>query len=145
MRRTHLREHPNILKRLLIHAAGFNLSLILRKILGWNDVPPFHGPAAMRVPWLSGIRAGGVESPGHGALRGRPAASFRASGGAPRNSGARLDGLESWVGARGCERAAVRLSGAPRSFSRKTPEIQPVPSRPTGSNSPDVLLAHQCM
>ncbi|GIK17757.1 MAG: hypothetical protein BroJett003_27210 [Planctomycetota bacterium] len=27
MRRTHLREHPNILKRLLIHAAGFNSPL----------------------------------------------------------------------------------------------------------------------
>jgi transposase len=34
MRRTHLRGHPNILKRLLIHAAGFNLSLILRRVLG---------------------------------------------------------------------------------------------------------------
>jgi transposase len=34
MRRTHLREHQNILKRLLIHAAGFNLSLILRRTVG---------------------------------------------------------------------------------------------------------------
>jgi transposase len=34
MRRTHLRGHENILKRLLIHVAGFNLSLILRKIMG---------------------------------------------------------------------------------------------------------------
>lgn len=34
MRRTHLRKHDNILKRLLIHVAGFNLSLVLRKILG---------------------------------------------------------------------------------------------------------------
>lgn len=34
MRRTHLRGHPKILKRLLIHAAGFNLGLLLRKILG---------------------------------------------------------------------------------------------------------------
>jgi len=34
MRRTHLRGHGNILKRLLIHVAGFNLSLILRGILG---------------------------------------------------------------------------------------------------------------
>jgi transposase len=33
MRRTHLRGHPNILKRLLVHVAGFNLSLILRKLL----------------------------------------------------------------------------------------------------------------
>jgi transposase len=31
MRRTHLRHHQNIIKRLLIHAAAFNLSLILRK------------------------------------------------------------------------------------------------------------------
>ncbi len=36
MRRTHLREHPNILKRLLIHVAGFNLSLLLRRDLGWG-------------------------------------------------------------------------------------------------------------
>jgi len=34
MRRTHLRKHPNILKRQLIHVAGFNLSLIFRKLLG---------------------------------------------------------------------------------------------------------------
>lgn len=34
MRRTHLRKHSNILKRQLIHVAGFNLSLILRKLLG---------------------------------------------------------------------------------------------------------------
>lgn len=34
MRRTHLRGHQNILKRLLIHTAGFNLSLILRKTIG---------------------------------------------------------------------------------------------------------------
>lgn len=34
MRRTHLREHENILKRLLIHTAGFNLSLILRRTMG---------------------------------------------------------------------------------------------------------------
>jgi transposase len=34
MRRTHLRGHPNILKRLLIHVGAFNLSLVLRKKLG---------------------------------------------------------------------------------------------------------------
>jgi transposase len=43
MRRTHLRKHGNILKRQLIHVAGFNLSLIFRQLLGagtpreWND------------------------------------------------------------------------------------------------------------
>jgi transposase len=34
MRRTHLRGHPNILKRLLIHAAGFNLGLVMRTSIG---------------------------------------------------------------------------------------------------------------
>jgi transposase len=34
MRRTHLRGHQNILKRLLIHVGAFNLSLIFRSLLG---------------------------------------------------------------------------------------------------------------
>jgi transposase len=34
MRRCHLRGHKNILKRQLIHVGAFNLSLILRKLLG---------------------------------------------------------------------------------------------------------------
>lgn len=44
LRRMHLRGHENILKRLLIHVAGFNLSILLRKVMGagtpkqWKDV-----------------------------------------------------------------------------------------------------------
>jgi transposase len=34
MRRTHLRGHCNILKRLLIHVAGFNLGLVMRAAFG---------------------------------------------------------------------------------------------------------------
>ena len=34
MRRTHLRGHPKILKRLLIHVAGFNLGLAMRSLYG---------------------------------------------------------------------------------------------------------------
>lgn len=34
MRRTHLRGHENILKRLLVHTAGFNLSLVFRRDIG---------------------------------------------------------------------------------------------------------------
>jgi transposase len=34
MRRTHLRGHTNILKRLLIHAGGFNLGLVMRRLIG---------------------------------------------------------------------------------------------------------------
>jgi transposase len=43
MRRTHLRGHENILKRQLVHVGAFNLSLILRQVLGagtprqWKD------------------------------------------------------------------------------------------------------------
>jgi transposase len=34
MRRVHLKGSDNILKRLLVHAAGFNLALVLRKLIG---------------------------------------------------------------------------------------------------------------
>jgi hypothetical protein len=34
MRRTHLRGHKNILKRLLVHAGGFNLALLMRRLIG---------------------------------------------------------------------------------------------------------------
>lgn len=34
MRRTHLRGHHNILKRLLVHVAGFNLALVMRRAFG---------------------------------------------------------------------------------------------------------------
>ena len=46
MRRTHLRKHENILKRLLIHVAGFNLSLIMRKLLGLGTARGLQGLAA---------------------------------------------------------------------------------------------------
>jgi transposase len=34
MRRTHLRRHINILKRMLIHVGGFNLGLVMRQLIG---------------------------------------------------------------------------------------------------------------
>jgi len=34
MRRTHLRHHENIAKRLLVPLAGFNLGLLMRKLFG---------------------------------------------------------------------------------------------------------------
>jgi transposase len=34
MRRTHLRGHENIRKRILVHAGAFNLSLLLRSMIG---------------------------------------------------------------------------------------------------------------
>jgi transposase len=46
MRRTHLREHPNILKRLLIHVAGFNLSLVMRGLFGVGTARGLQGLCA---------------------------------------------------------------------------------------------------
>ena|GEM_PF-3581547 len=34
MRRTHLKKHNNIAKRLLVHVGGFNLSLVMRRLIG---------------------------------------------------------------------------------------------------------------
>jgi transposase len=56
MRRVHLQGRKNILKRLLIHGAAFNLSLILRKVLGAGTPRGFGdlhmGPfAAIRTAW----------------------------------------------------------------------------------------------
>ncbi|MEK7757165.1 MAG: transposase, partial [Planctomycetota bacterium] len=56
MRRTHLREHPNILKRLLIHAAGFNLSLVLRKMLGLGTARGLQGLTAAALRRLAARR-----------------------------------------------------------------------------------------
>ncbi len=46
MRRTHLRLHANILKRLLIHAGAFNLSLVMRKLSGCGTPRGFQGRLA---------------------------------------------------------------------------------------------------
>jgi transposase len=43
MRRVHLRGRDNILKRLLVHAAAFNISLILRQQLGAGKPPQLQG------------------------------------------------------------------------------------------------------
>ncbi len=47
MRRTHLRGHENILKRLLVHVAGFNLSLVMRRAMG------FGTPRGLQGRWAS--------------------------------------------------------------------------------------------
>ena len=46
MRRVHLRGRENILKRLLVHGAAFNLSLILRKDLGAGKPREFQNLCA---------------------------------------------------------------------------------------------------
>ena len=46
MRRVHLRGHDNILKRLLIHLGGFNLSLLMRKRTGKGTPRGWQGYSA---------------------------------------------------------------------------------------------------
>ena len=58
MRRTHLRKHENILKRLLIHVAGFNLSLILRQLLGLGTARGLQGLAARALGVWEGFWTG---------------------------------------------------------------------------------------
>jgi transposase len=43
MRRTHLRRHDNIIKRLLIHAGAFNLGLVMRKLSGYGTPRGLQG------------------------------------------------------------------------------------------------------
>jgi transposase len=55
MRRTHLRGHENILKRLIVHAAGFNLGLLLRSVIGIGKprrLQDFPGLILALILWL---------------------------------------------------------------------------------------------
>jgi transposase len=57
MRRTHLRGHNNILKRLLFHAVGFNLALLVRKTSGIGKPRTLQGSSAaislVQTAWTS--------------------------------------------------------------------------------------------
>ena len=53
MRRTHLRGHTNILKRLLIHAGGFNLGLVMRHLIGVGTPRGLQGRVAVAIVTLS--------------------------------------------------------------------------------------------
>jgi transposase len=55
MRRTHLRGHENILKRLLIHAGGFNLGLLVRSILGVGTPRGLQGRLAAVIATLMAL------------------------------------------------------------------------------------------
>ena len=58
MRRTHLRGHPNILKRLLIHVAGFNLGLVMRKLVGAGKPRALAGLAGRILASILGLMQG---------------------------------------------------------------------------------------
>lgn len=69
MRRTHLRDHPNILKRLLVHVCGFNLGLVMRAAFG-------IGKPRRAQDGLGGVLSGILALLGK--LLDLPAASWRA-------------------------------------------------------------------
>ena len=56
MRRVHLRGHTNILKRLLIHAAGFNLGLVMRTVIGVGTPRGLQGVVSSIAYWLHRLR-----------------------------------------------------------------------------------------
>ena len=71
MRRTHLRKRNNILKRLLFHAVGFNLALLLRKRYGIGKPRTLQGisdailllriaTAAFWACWMKSVEANEV-------------------------------------------------------------------------------------
>jgi transposase len=55
MRRTHLRGHTNILKRLLIHAGAFNLGLMMRSLIGIGTPRGLQGRLAATIVLLIAI------------------------------------------------------------------------------------------
>ena len=72
LRRVHLRGHPNILKRLLLHVCGFNLGLLRRQLTGLGTPRSLQGRAAtvfdallglLREFWRRGMPSGALEPP----------------------------------------------------------------------------------
>lgn len=55
MRRTHLRGHINILKRVLIHAGGFNLGLVMRHLIGVGTPRGLQGRFAAVIAALLAV------------------------------------------------------------------------------------------
>ena len=51
MRRVHLKGRDNILKRLLVHAGGFNLALIMRTLVGIGKPRRLQGACACTFAW----------------------------------------------------------------------------------------------
>jgi transposase len=57
MRRTHLRRHNNIIKRVLVHVAGLNLSLLMRTLFGVGKPRCLQGKAGLLAALLAALIA----------------------------------------------------------------------------------------
>ena len=68
MRRTHLRGHANILKRVLVHAGAFNLGLVMRALIGVGTPRGLQGRvAALLATFMTWILTRGITQRLHGA------------------------------------------------------------------------------
>lgn len=95
MRRTHLRGHTNILKRLLIHAGAFNLGRLLRHLVGIGTPRALQGRSGSVLRLLLSLYRAlrpvllvHTPSPGHATTRSpRPAIPFDTTGELPFTTG----------------------------------------------------------
>jgi len=55
MRRTHLKRHGNILKRLLVHASGFNLGLLMRALVGVGKPRRLQGTSVAALATVTAV------------------------------------------------------------------------------------------
>jgi len=55
MRRTHLRGHANILKRLLVQTSGFNLGLLMRTLIGVGTPRGLQGRTAAVLALIAAL------------------------------------------------------------------------------------------
>jgi len=76
MRRTHLRGHANITKRLLVHAAAFNLGLLMRRTVGVGTPRGLQGRAGHAVAALVARWATLVAVVGRWYATGRTASTY---------------------------------------------------------------------
>jgi hypothetical protein len=52
LRRTYLRGHANILKRVLVHVSGFNLGLVMRRLIGVGTPRGLQGHLRALLAWV---------------------------------------------------------------------------------------------
>ena len=52
LRRVHLRGHTNILKRVLVHTGGFNLGLLMRRLIGVGTPRGLQGRLAVITTFI---------------------------------------------------------------------------------------------
>jgi transposase len=57
LRRMHLRGHPNILKRVLVHVAAFNLGLVMRRVCGVGTPRSLQGHLAASLSAFASLAA----------------------------------------------------------------------------------------